>query len=85
MNSDQRVQPQNRKKQQSIVTKATDSNTITKLHTASSIENSSHLRVHAVEKSKSGHWKMVVGNENPNSGHHRKAEAYQLKLMSPLN
>ncbi|KDP27952.1 hypothetical protein JCGZ_19032 [Jatropha curcas] len=57
-----------------MATKATDSNTVTKVHTTSSIEKSNHLklcRLHLVvryEKSKSGHRKIDVRNENPNSG-----------------
>lgn len=83
----QRVQPQNTKKQQSMAAKATDSNTVTKVHKTSSIANSNHLklcRLHPVvkyEKSNSGHRKMDDGRENPNPSH-RKDDVYHIGHIS---
>ena len=78
MLKNQSVHPQKRKKKQSIVTKAKDSKTVTKVHnTSSTMEKSSHLRlcklqpVVKYDKLKSGQRKTDVGRENSKTGHRK--------------
>ncbi|XWS53488.1 hypothetical protein CRYUN_Cryun10bG0005500 [Craigia yunnanensis] len=74
----QSVHPQKRKKKQSIVTKAKDSRTVTKVHnTSSTMEKSSHLKLCKLQplvkhdKLKSGQRKTDVGRENSKTGHRK--------------
>lgn len=85
----QRVQPQKRKKKQSVVTKANVSRAVTRVHnTSSKMEKTTHLKLcklHPLvkyDKLNSGHRKTGVGlgRGNPKFGHRKTDVDHRLLI-----